>query len=262
MEGSQDVMLSNPGPGTVTAPTITVTGANAGDFSEKNACGSELLPGTSCQVTVTFSPTRVGGRTAILNFFDNASGSPQKVTLTGSGPDFSATAPNPASLIITAGQAANYTFGVAPLGGFNQTVAMTCSGAPPQSKCTLPTSIMLNGSDDVVVEVTVSTTARSTAMNQLGLSNGERWLACGLFGLPLMVVLTGGGVRGRRFHAYRSTLLLLVVAAMLLMPACGGGSSGGGTGTPTGTYRLTVTGKYTSGGATLTHSTTLALTVQ
>jgi hypothetical protein len=255
-------MLSNPGPGTVTAPTITVTGANAGDFSQKNSCASELLPGANCQVTVTFSPTTLGSRSALLKISDNAAGSPQSVALTGSGPDFSATAPNPVSLIIAAGQTATCTFGVAPLGGFNQTVAMTCSGAPPQSKCTLPASITLNGSDDVIVEVSVSTTARSAAMNQLGLSSGGRWLACGLFGLPLMVVLTRDGVRRRRFHAYRWTLLLLVVAAMLLMPACGGGSSGGGTGTSTGTYRLTVTGKYASGGKTLTHSTTLTLTVQ
>jgi hypothetical protein len=263
MRASQDVLLTNPGPGTVTAPTITVTGANAGDFSQKNSCGSELLPSASCQVTVTFSATTLGSRSATLKISENASGSPQSVALTGSGPDFSTSSPDPPSLTIAAGQTANYTFDLVPLGGFSQTVTLTCAGAPAQSECTLPASVTPNGSANVVVEVTVTTTARSLAMKQRALSSGGRWLACGLFGLPLMVGLAGCGVRRRRTHA-RWTLLLLVVAAMLLMPACGGGNSGGGgsSGTPAGTYLLTVAGRYASGGTTLTHTTTLALVVQ
>jgi hypothetical protein len=258
------VTLTNPGAGTVTAPTISVTGTNAGDFSQVNTCSSELLAGTSCQVTVTFKPTTVGSRSASLNISDNASGSPQSVALTGSGPDFYATLPNPLSLTIAAGQTANYTFEVTPLGGFSQTVALTCVGVPPQSKCTLPASITLNGSANMTVVASVTTTAASVAMNRHTFSSKGRWLASGLFGLPLIVSLAGVGVRPRR-PAYRLTLLLLVITAMLLIPACGGGHANNGTGsmgTPAGTYLLTVTGEYTSGGTTLTHSTTLTLTVQ
>jgi hypothetical protein len=165
------------------------------------------------------------------------------VTLTGSGLDFSTSSPSPPSLTIAAGQTASYTFEVSPLGGFSQTVTLTCDGTPAQSNCTLPTAITLNGSANAIVAVTVTTTARSVALNQRALPRGGRWLACGLFGLPLLVGLVGVGVRRRRAHACRWTFLLLVVTAMLLVPACGGGNGGGGgTGTPAGTYLVTVAG--------------------
>jgi hypothetical protein len=56
---------------------------------------------------------------------------------------------------------------------------------------------------------------------------------------------------------------LLIAAATSLVPACGGGNGGsGGTGTPAGTYQLTVAGKYTTGGTTLVHEATLTLIVE
>jgi hypothetical protein len=51
-----------------------------------------------------------------------------------------------------------------------------------------------------------------------------------------------------------------MTTAMLLWPACGGGSNGSGT--PAGTYQLTVAGKYTAGGTTLTHTATITLVVE
>jgi hypothetical protein len=259
------VTLANPGPGTVTEPVITLTGADAGDFSETNNCNSELLAGASCQVTVTFAPTMVGSRDATLNFADNAAGSPQRVALTGSGPDFATTAPTPASLSIAAGQTANYTFNIEPLAGFTQTVTLTCGGAPDGAKCTLPASVTLNGSSNVTVAVSISTTARAGALKRSPFSNGGRWLACGvfgLFGLPLIVSLAGIGARRQRRHGCRLMFLSLMVTAMLLLPACGGGNGGSGSGTPAGTYLLSVAGKYTASGTTLTHTTTLTLVVE
>jgi hypothetical protein len=72
---------------------------------------------------------------------------------------------------------------------------------------------------------------------------------------------------GRRRCAYlhRWTFLLLTTVATLLLPACGGGnggSGGTGSGTPARTYQLTVAGKYTTGGTTLTHTATLTLVVE
>jgi hypothetical protein len=256
---SQNVMLSSPGPGTVTEPTIALTGANGNDFSEMNTCTSELLPGASCQVTVTFSPTTVGTRSANLNFSDNASGSPQKVALVGSGPNFSTSSPTPASLTVAAGQTANYTFDLEPQGGFSQTVTLTCSGAPAGAKCTVPGSIMLSSA--MTVAVSVTTSGGGAAMEHSPFSSSGRWLASGLFGLPLIVSLAGVGMR-RRPHVSRWTFLLLITASMLLVPACGGGGGGGSGATPAGTYVLSVSGKYTTGGTTLIHDTTFTLIVE
>ncbi len=254
---SQPALIGSPGPGKVTRPIVTVTGANAGDFSA-NTCSSELLPGATCQITVRFTPATIGTRTAFLNFSDNAVGSPQKIALVGSGPNFSTSSPTPASLTVAAGQTANYTFELSPLGGFSQTVTLTCSGAPAGAKCTVPGSIVL--SSGMTVAVSVTTTGGAAAMKEGPLSSSGRWLACGLFGLPLILSLAGVGTR-RRLHMCRWTFLLLIAASMLLAPACGGGG-GGGSGTPAGTYVLTVSGKYTSGGTTLVHDTTFTLIVE
>jgi hypothetical protein len=257
---SQQIVLTNPGPGTVTEPVITLTGADAGDFFEVNTCKSELLAGTSCQVTVTFSPPTMGSRSASLNFSDNASGSPQNVSLKGSGPDFVMSLPSPASITVSAGQTASYSLDAQPLAGFNQTVTLTCGGVPAGATCMLPASINL--STEVGFYATVATTARPIAMNRSPFSGGGRWLACGLFGLPLIVSLAGVGGK-RRAHVYRCTFLILTVTAMLLLPACGGGDGGGsGVGTPAGTYLLTVRGTFISAGTILLHDTTLKLVVE
>jgi hypothetical protein len=77
----QQVTLTNTG-----SATLTITGISAsGDFSETNNCGTQLATGASCQMTVTFTPISAGSRTGTLSIVDTATGSPQKVSLTGTG---------------------------------------------------------------------------------------------------------------------------------------------------------------------------------
>jgi dienelactone hydrolase len=57
----------------------------SGDFSQTNACGSSLAAGASCTINVTFKPTQIGTRTGAVSITDNAPGSPQKVSLKGTG---------------------------------------------------------------------------------------------------------------------------------------------------------------------------------
>jgi hypothetical protein len=87
--------------GTTSAPqsiTVTNTG-NAGlfvssaavpntlDFTEvSDGCsGLTLAAGTSCSVSITFSPTASGTRSAAFTLTDNAANSPQTVPITGTG---------------------------------------------------------------------------------------------------------------------------------------------------------------------------------
>src|SRR5207253_3152190 len=60
-------------------------GNNANDFAQTHTCGSSLAVDASCTINVTFKPLAFGTRTAALNIRDNASGSPQKVSLSGIG---------------------------------------------------------------------------------------------------------------------------------------------------------------------------------
>ena len=69
--------------GTVTFSSVTLGGTNAADFKMTNTC---TVVTTTCTVSVTFSPTgsTTGARTATVTFTDNATGSPQTLTLNGS----------------------------------------------------------------------------------------------------------------------------------------------------------------------------------
>jgi len=81
----QSVTLSNTGNATLTITSVTITGTNANDFAENTTCGSSLAAGANCTIAVTFTPSIAGSETATLSISDNASGSPQTVSLSGTG---------------------------------------------------------------------------------------------------------------------------------------------------------------------------------
>lgn len=79
---SQNLTLANPTKKQLNISSISVSG----DFaSPSNTCGGSLFPGEQCTITVTFRPTALGTRSAILSVNDDANNTPQKVKLTGSG---------------------------------------------------------------------------------------------------------------------------------------------------------------------------------
>ena len=57
----------------------------SGDFAQTNTCGSTVPSGTSCTISMTFTPTATGIRTGGVTITDNATGSPQKLPLIGTG---------------------------------------------------------------------------------------------------------------------------------------------------------------------------------
>jgi Beta-propeller repeat/Abnormal spindle-like microcephaly-assoc'd, ASPM-SPD-2-Hydin len=78
---SQIVTLTNTGNATLTITTLT----SSGDFQQTNTCGSSVAAGANCTITVTFGPTNINTRSGAITITDNATGSPQTVTLTGKG---------------------------------------------------------------------------------------------------------------------------------------------------------------------------------
>jgi hypothetical protein len=68
-----------------TAFGITITGPNSTSFSQSNNCGTSVAPAASCTITATFKPVANGALTATINIVDNAYGSPQTVSLSGTG---------------------------------------------------------------------------------------------------------------------------------------------------------------------------------
>jgi len=255
----QSVTLSNSGNTTLTITSITVTDF----FAQTNNCGASVAAGASCTISVTFKATTAGERTGAVTIMDNAPGSPQRVALLGTGSDFSVSA-SPSSATIMAGQSANYTLSITPAGGFNQTVMLSCTGAPAAATCTFsPASVTPDGTNAATASVTVNTTARS--ISAPGIQSqvvpprllqvvGTAWLAC-LLGLTMLIHLSR--VSGRR--VWLSTAVVLLLAVLCI--SCGGGGAGGAQplpqGTPAGTSTVTLTGSSGS----ISHITTVTLTV-
>jgi hypothetical protein len=89
--------LQNTGQAVLVISNIAISGTNRGDFTQTNDCGTSVAAGASCTFSVTFAPTASGNRSASLSITDNAGGSPQQVSLTGTGVGPMATL-NPTSL--------------------------------------------------------------------------------------------------------------------------------------------------------------------
>ena len=78
----QMVTLTNTGTGALTIGGIAVTGVNASSFTITYTTCYEVSP---CAIWIHFVPKAVGPATATLAVYDSAAGSPQTVTLTGTG---------------------------------------------------------------------------------------------------------------------------------------------------------------------------------
>jgi hypothetical protein len=249
--------LSSTGTATLHITSIQVTG----DYSQTNNCGSILAAGSSCTISLIFAPTTSGSRGGTLTVNDDADTNPQTIPLVGTGSDFSLSAA-PSSVTVKSGTTATYVLTVSSVGGsFPSAIALACSGLPAKAACTLsPNSVMPTGNQGTS---TLTITTTSTSAQLLPLQPTSRqwiyalWLQLpgfGLFGL----MLTGPGRRPRKL---RCLILPAVVASLMLMSACAGGTGivrQGGSGTPPGSYTITVTGTANS----VQHSLALILKVQ
>src|SRR5436190_3435417 len=83
----QSITIANTGNASLFINSAATRGANPLDFPQVNdgCSGLTLAPGTSCSVSITFSPTASGTRSAAFTLSDNAANSPQSVPITGTG---------------------------------------------------------------------------------------------------------------------------------------------------------------------------------
>ena len=89
---AQVVTVKNTGTTAVNLSSETITGTNASSFLKSaTTCSASLAAGASCTVSIEFKPASAGSLTASLSIADNASGSPQLVSLAGTGTSGAAT---------------------------------------------------------------------------------------------------------------------------------------------------------------------------
>jgi large repetitive protein len=81
----QNVTVTNTGSTAVSVTGVSIAGSNYLDFSETNTCGSQINPGATCTISVTFAPITTGTRTAVAQINGPGGVVWQTVSLTGTG---------------------------------------------------------------------------------------------------------------------------------------------------------------------------------
>ena len=183
----QSVTVANTGDAPLFINSAAIRGANPLDFTvvDDGCSGLTLAPGTSCPMSITFSPTASGTRSAALSVTDNAAGSPQTVPITGS-----ATGTNPPLAIST--QFFTCTGGVCDIGAGRNvfvnnffsttfqasggTPPYTWTGSPPPGLTLRPSGLLLGaptgtGTFTFPVTVTDAAGARATGTFSLAVTN-------------------------------------------------------------------------------------------
>ena len=85
---SQNIDVNNTGNAALAISSVVIGGTNPSDFGESDNCGTPVPAGAFCTISVTFTPTATGPRSATLNVTDNSNnvaGSVQSASLSGTG---------------------------------------------------------------------------------------------------------------------------------------------------------------------------------
>ncbi len=76
---AQPITLTAEGTAPLTISSVTASG----DFAETNTCGSTVAVGSSCSISVVFTPQAPGVRNGQITISDNAPNTPQTISVTG-----------------------------------------------------------------------------------------------------------------------------------------------------------------------------------
>lgn len=253
--------------GTLNSSTVTTTTSGTTTVTTTATAGQvtvTVVPNVPAQGSP--QPFGIGNRGQLSlpgTGFANVDSLPGSATVN----DFAVTAtPSPAgSNVVTAGATATYQVTVTPTGPIPESVSLSVTGLPSGS-----TSAFSNGSASIpnlnngphTSTLEITTTVRVTTPASLFGRGGPIY--------AIWLPLTGVALVGSGFSRKRRVLLMIMFALLLsavtLQSACSTSSSiASTTGTPAGTYNLTinaVSGGSGSAGSSATRSTVVQLVVK
>jgi hypothetical protein len=183
---AKTLTLSNTGNATLNIRSIQATG----DFAQTNTCAATLTASSSCAVNVTFRPTVAGTRSGTISFSDNAVGTPQVVSLAGTGSVASApiAVMTPASLAFSAQLVGTTSAAQAVTlnNTGNATLSITSIQATGDFAQTNTCGATLTASSICTISITFHPTASGTRSGTISISDNAA-------GSPQGVSLSGSG---------------------------------------------------------------------
>jgi len=81
----QNATVTNTGNMAVSVTGVSITGTDPNDYLETNTCGSQLDPGASCTISISFDPAFKGTRSALVVINGPGGAVWQQVQVTGTG---------------------------------------------------------------------------------------------------------------------------------------------------------------------------------
>ena len=183
---AQTVTLTNTGNAALTISTITVTG----DFAQTNTCATSVAAGAGCAVRVTFTPTAVGTRSGTLSITDNATGSPHRVTASGTGVAAGQVTAAPSSVAfgsVTVGSTNSQNIVLSNSGGTSLTISSASTSGPGFSITGLALPVTLTAGQNATFSVNFAPSSSGAASGSVSLTNNGTVS-------PLVIALAGTGV--------------------------------------------------------------------
>lgn len=260
----------------LTTVTVTPSGGFSGSVNLSasglpNGVTAQFQPSstsTTSQLTLTASGTATLGSASVT--ITGTSGSLMQTTalnVTVTPPtSYSLSAGSPTQSSISPGGSSQAIITVASANGYTGSVTLSCSVSPvvsPAPTCsfgnTSPVSVTSSGG---TATLTFTTVGPSASLHSAGLFYGL------LLPMPALALIgVGFGSRGSRKKGILGLLLLwIMLAGLIIIPACGGGSSsgsrgGGNSGTPAGSYTITIIGTDANGITQTGNAATVVVTV-
>ncbi len=258
--GPKAITVTSSGGATLHISSVVLGGVNSGDFSMTNGCTANAYAvNATCAIGVSFAPLGTGSRAATITVTDDATNSPQVISLGGNATpalSIGAAPSGSTSTTVSAGQTAQFSLQITPAAGYSGTVSFAYSGAPLGANIQGPSTLQLLNGNAVQFAVMVKTSG-SAASPPLALPRGTRRFPAQ--GVPLLLtnvaILLFVIVLGTRLtssgHPRRLVLgavfTMIAVFLMLAGAGCGGGSASVAPPqiipvvTPAGTSAITVT---------------------
>jgi YVTN family beta-propeller protein len=221
--------------------------STTGPINAISHCGDTVAPNSNCWLDITVNPTGIGSLSGVAKVVTPEDTAQLLISATVRDFSLQSTGGSSPSLTLNAGQTGTTALEVVPLGGFTGNIQLSCSSNIPAGSCSLnPGYLTIDSSGAHFASTLKVTTTKRTLSHAAPMQRGPILaFKMSMFGCGVLLI----GLVGRR-----GSHLLVVLCAMSLLTiiSCGGGGGNSGvtnpppieTGTPSGTYTVTVIATY------------------